>query len=192
MAYNKDKKVEKRVTSLVTNSKDNWMERGEAILFRLLVIFITTLFISQLLLFKEGTRIYLSKVDQMEGERITAAIPLQTDTPLQIIEETTVIKHYQNLLRKSKVLLIHMVKASKESDVFIIVNGKRVDGFTKGNSKITIYDGDYVEIDATALAQPTQFIINVPDNDLLSPQDGLIVEGSKRILPIGKIKFKNE
>ena len=180
------------MTSLVTNSKDNWMERGEVILFRLLVICITTLFISQLLLFKEGTRIYLSKVDQMEGERITAAIPLHTDTPLQIVEETTVVKHYQNLLRKSKVLLIHMVKPPTESDVYIMVNGKRVDGFTKGNSKITIYDGDYVEIDATALVQPIQFIVNVPDNDLLSPQDGLIVEGSKRILPIGKIKFKNE
>jgi hypothetical protein len=173
-------------------SKDNWMIRGETILFRLILIFVIALFISQLLLFKEGTRIYLSKVDRMEGEKITATMPLYADTPLQITEDTTVVKGYQNLLRKRKVIFIHIVNPSENLNIYMVVNGKRADGFTKGNCRITVYDGDYVEIDATALEQPVQFIINVPDNDLLSPADGLVVEGSKSILAIGKIKFKNE
>lgn len=173
-------------------SKDNWMVRGETILLRLILLFVIALFISQLLLFKEGTRIYLSKVDKMEGEKITTTMPLYADTPLQITEDTTVVKGYQNLLRKSKVIFIHMVNPSEKLNIYMVVNGKRVDGFIKGNCKITVYDGDYVEIDATSLEQPVQFIINVPDNDLLSPSNGLVIEGSKSILPIGKIKFKNE
>jgi hypothetical protein len=176
----------------VGKSKDNWMIRSEAILLRLIVICVTTLLISQLLLFKEGTRIYLSKVDKMEGERITATMPLYADAPLQITEETTVIKNYQNLLRKSKVILIQIVKPSEHAAIYVLVNGKRVDDFTKGSSKITVYDGDYLEIDATELDQPVQFIVKIPEKDLLSPLDGLVVEGSKSILPIGKIKFKNE
>jgi hypothetical protein len=165
---------------------------GETILFRLILFFVVALFISQLLLFKEGTRMYLSKVDKMEGEKITAAMPLYADTPLQITEDTTVVKGYQNLLRKSKVIFIHMVNPSDNLDTYVVVNGKRTDHFTKGNCRITVYDGDYVEIDATSFERPVQFIINVPDNDLLSPSNGLVVEGSKSILPIGKIKFKNE
>jgi hypothetical protein len=176
----------------VGKSKDNWMIHSEAILLRLIVICIATLLISQLLLFKEGTRIYLSKVDKMEGERITATMPLYADAPLQITEETTVIKNYQNLLRKSKVILIQIVKPSEHAAIYVLVNGKRVDDFTKGSSKITVYDGDYLEIDATELDQPVQFIVKIPEKDLLSPLDGLVVEGSKSILPIGKIKFKNE
>jgi hypothetical protein len=168
------------------------MIRGETILYRLILIFVIALFISQVLLFKDGTRIYLSKVDRMEGEKITAAMPLYADTPLKITEETPVVKGYQNLLRKSKVIFIHMVNPIEKPNIFMVVNGKRSDGFSKGNCKITVYDGDYVEIDATTLEQPVQFIINVPDNDLLSPADGLVVEGSKSILSIGKIKFKNE
>lgn len=173
-------------------SKDNWMIRSEVILMRLIIICITTLLVSQLLLFKEGTRIYLSKVDKMEGERITATMPLYADAPLQITEEATVVKNYQNLLRKSKVILIHIVKPPEHANIYVIVNGKRVDNFNKGSSKITVYDGDYLEIDTTELDQPVQFIIKIPEKDLLSPLDGLVVEGSKSLLPIGKIKFRNE
>lgn len=173
-------------------SKDHWIIRSEVILMRLIIICITTLLVSQLLLFKEGTRIYLSKVDKMEGERITATMPLYADAPLQITEETTVVKNYQNLLRKSKVILIHIVKPPEHANIYVIVNGKRVDDFNKGSSKITVYDGDYLEIDTTELDQPVQFIIKIPEKDLLSPLDGLVVEGSKSLLPIGKIKFRNE
>lgn len=176
----------------MAKSKDDWMMHGESILFRLILIFVIALFISQLLLFKDETRIYLSKVDKMEGEKITATMPLYADTPLKITEETPVIKGYQNLLRKSKVISVHMINPTERFNIYMVINGKRADGFTKGNCKITVYDGDYIEIDATALEQPAQFIINVSDNDLLSPADGLVVEGSKSILPIGKIKFKNE
>ncbi|MBP2625618.1 MAG: hypothetical protein H6Q68_329 [Firmicutes bacterium] len=172
-------------------SKDKWIIRVEDVLLRLIIICITTLLLSQLLLLKDGTRQYLSKVDKMEGEDLTSTMPLYADTPLQITEETTVLKNYQNLLRKSEVIVIKMIKNSNNPYVFIMVNGKKVSDFGKGDNKLTVYDGDYIEIDATALSQPVQFIIKVPDNSLLSPQDGLVVEGAKAIIAVGKIKFKN-
>jgi len=173
-------------------SKDKWILRVDDVLRRLIIICITVLVLSQILLLKEGTRLYLSKVDKMEGEDLTSAMPLYADTPLQITEETTVIKNYQKLLRKSQVIVIKMINDSNNPNVFIMVNGKKIADFGKGDdSKITVYDGDYVEIDATALSRPVQFVIKVPGNGLLSPQDGLVMEGGKTIIAVGKIKFKN-
>ena len=173
-------------------SKDKWITHVEGVFMRVIIICITALLISQILLLKEGTRLYLSKVDKMEGEDLTLAMPLYAGTPLQITEETTVLKNYQNLLRRSKTIAIKMIKAADNPTVFVMVNGKKVADFGKGDSKITVYDGDYVEIDATTLSGPVQFVIKVPDNGLSSPQDGLVVEGSKMVFPVGKIKFKNE
>ena len=173
-------------------SKKKWITRVEAVLMRLIIFFITVLLLSQILLLKEGTRLYLSKVDKMEGEDLTLAMPLYADTPLQITEETTVLKNYQNLLRHSKTIVIKMINSPNNPTVFLIVNGKKVADFGKVDSKITVYDGDYVEIDATTLSKPVQFVIKVPDNGLLSPQDGLVLEGAKMIFAVGKIKFKNE
>lgn len=173
-------------------SKDKWTKRVEDALMRLIMFFITALLVSQILLLKEGTRLYLSKVDKMEGENLTMTMPLYADTPLQITEEMTVLKSYQKLLRKSEVILIKMIKNSNDPNVFIMVNGKKVTDFSKGtDSKLTVYDGDYVEIDATALSRPIQFVIKVPEKGLLSPQDGLVVEGAKIMIPVGKIKFNN-
>lgn len=127
----------------------------------------------------------------MEGEKIVSSIPLSTNTPLKITEENTAV-NYQNLFRKSKVILIHIVKQEKASNVYVLINGKKNGDFSNGISKITVYDGDYVEIDATSLKQPVRFIINVPGKDLVSPIDGLMIEGNNSILQIGKIKFKND
>jgi len=173
-------------------SKDKWVIRVEYVLMRLIIICITALVLSQILLLKEGTRLYLSKVDKMEGEDLTVGMPLYANTPLQITEETTAIKNYQNLLRKSEIIVIKMIKYPAHPNAFIMVNGKKVADFSKGDdNKLTVYDGDYVEIDATTMNRPVQFVIKVPENGLLSPQDGLVVEGAKMMIAVGKIKFKN-
>lgn len=173
-------------------SKKKWMIGVEEVLIRLLGLCMIVLLLSQFLLLQEGTRLYLSKVDQMEGENLTIDLPLYVETPLQIIEETPVGINYQHLLRKNKVIVIKMIKGSKGSSVFLLVNGKQVDDFSKGNCKLTVYDGDYVEIDGKSLKESLQFVINVSDKGLLSPQNGLILEGENQILTVGKIKFKTE
>ena len=173
-------------------SKKKRMVSVEDVLMRLIVICITVLLLSQLLLLKEGTRRYLSQVDKMEGEDLSLAAPLYADTPLQITEEKTVVKSYQNLLRSSKVITIKMISPPTQSAIFIMINGKKIDDFSKGDRKITVYDGDYLEIDATAVNLPVQFVIKVSDKEFQSPQDGLVVEGVKKALVVGKIKFRGE
>ena len=173
-------------------SKDKWITIMEDVLVRLIFMCIIILIISQILLLKEGTRLYLSNVDKMEGEDLTRSMPLYADTPRQITEEITVLRNYQNLLRSSKVIMIKMINAPSNPNVFILVNGKKIDDFAKGDSKLTVYDGDYVEIDASRISQTVQFVIKVPDKGLISPQDGSIIEGSKAVFAVGKIKFKNE
>lgn len=173
-------------------SKGHWLVRTETILLRTIVFFIIILLLSQALLLKEETRYYLSKVDRMEGNQLNTATPLYADLPLEIREETTVINNYQSLLRKSKVVFLHVVRQPENVTIYVLVNGKRVNSFRKGDSKVTVYNGDYLEIDATELEQSLQFIINIPEKDLLSPADGVVIEGCKGILSVGKIKFKDE
>jgi len=173
-------------------SKGKWIMRIDGILLRLLMVLIPTLLLSQLLLLKEEARPYLSKVDRMEGEDLASTIPLYADIPLQITEETTVLKSYQNLLRRRKTIMIKMITPSTASNAFLIVNGKRVDDFHKGECKLIIYDGDYVEIDARALTKPVQFVVNTSDQGVLFPKNGLILDGVSQSFIIGKIKFKSE
>jgi len=173
-------------------STEKWMALIEDVLIRLIIFVITALLLSQILLLKEGTRSYLSKVDKMEGQDLTADLPLYADAPRQIIDEKTVTKSYENVLRSSKVIVIKMITFPKHAAVYVLVNGKQVADFSQGDCKLKVYEGDYVEIDTKSLAQPVQFIIKVPDKGLQSPEDGLIVEGAKALLTVGKIKFKNE
>jgi len=176
----------------VERSKYKWITHVEEVLVRLIIVFMSTLLLSQLLLLKEGTRIYLSKVDKMEGEDLSFTIPLYADTPLQITDQITVLKSYQNLLRRSKTIEIKNVTRAYCANAFIVINGKKIADLSKGNSQITVYDGDYIEIDVTAVDIPVQFVIKTADKGLLSPQDGLVVEGAKTILAVGKIKFNTE
>ncbi len=173
-------------------SKKKWIIDVDGVLLKLLGCCLTVLLLAQFLLLKEGTRLYLSKVDQMEGENLTLDMPLYVDVPLNITEETTVGASYQHLLRKRKVMVIKMIKGSNGSAVVVLVNGKKVDDFSKGDSKLTVYDGDYVEIDGRGHKQMLQFVLSISDKGLLSPQNGLIIEGEDQMFTVGKVKFKNE
>jgi len=175
----------------VKKEKNKWADRIEHVFIYAIVLCITGLLISQMLLLEAGTRFYLSKVDNMEGEDITSNVASSADGPLTISEETTVLKGYENLLRTSKVIVIYPRGVSKNATVFVMVNGKTIDNFSQGECRLIVYDGDYVEIDARAVKEPVEFLIKVPAKGVVSPQDGLIVEGEHAVFPIGKIKFKN-
>lgn len=176
----------------MTQNNDKWITRIDDILLSLVTIFLIGMLLSQILLLKEGTRLYLSKVDKMEGEDLFSTVPRYADIPLEIKDEVTVVKSYQNLLRRNKTIMVKMLSHPNEPNVFILINGKKTDDFSKGDSKITVYDGDYIEIDGRALNEPVDFLIKVPDKGLVSPQDGVVLTSEKKIFPIGKIKFKEE
>ncbi|HEY3425074.1 MAG TPA: hypothetical protein VGL27_09780 [Negativicutes bacterium] len=156
-------------------------------MLRLAVICAGILVISQVLLLKEGTRFYLSQVDRLEGEQISLQLPLYAGTPLNIME--TIVTNHLKSLRESKVIMIRMIKPLQSNNVFVTVNGKVMDSFQKNSIKLTVYDGDYVEIDATLLKEQAQFIVNVPGSGLSVPIDGLVLESNSSVVVVGKIKF---
>jgi len=163
--------------------------RGEVVLLNLAVFFLALLLITQAFLFKDSIRPYLSIVDRYEGEQISFEIPLYAAAPLKISDTGEVSSRLQSL-RHSKVVIIRMIQPANHSNIFVTVNGKVVDDFRKGEVKLTVYDGDYVEIDAVSHQEAAQFIINVPNSSLISPIDGLVLEGAGSLIPVGKIKFK--
>ncbi|MEG6585688.1 DUF5359 family protein [Dendrosporobacter sp. 1207_IL3150] len=160
---------------------------GENVLFKLVIIFICLLVISQCILSFDNMRPYMSRVDKYEGEQIYFHMPQYASKPLQI-SDTVETSRLQSL-RNSKVLILRMVTPPKDGNIFVTVNGKVIDDFRKGEVKLTVYDGDYVEIDASAYKENAQFIVNVPSSSLISPIDGLVLEGTG-IISAGKVKFK--
>lgn len=171
--------------------KSAWrrIQYGEVILFKLAIFFIGLLVFTQALLFGDHVRPYLSRVDQFEGTQILFQLPLYAAKPLQI-SDTAEAGRLESL-RNSKVIIIRMISPANNHQVFVTVNGKVIDDFRKGSMKLTVYDGDYVEIDARRQSAAVQFVVNVPGASLLAPPDGLALEGGGAMLPVGRVKFKN-
>lgn len=161
----------------------------ESILLRVSIFCFGLLLISQTLLVKEGTRIYLSKVDKLEGEHISLDGPFYAGMPLTITDNTVVTNRLQSL-RPSKVIIIRMIKPAGSQYIYATVNGQVMGDFRHGDIKLTVYDGDYVEIDATLLKESAQFVIHVPGTELISPVDGLVLESNGTVASVGKIKFR--
>lgn len=163
--------------------------RWESHLVRLAVGCLFLLILSQALMLKEGPRLLLSRVDRYEGETISGQIPLYAAGPLTVAEKSVATNRIRSL-RESKVLVIRMLKPTKGDGAFVIVNGERVGDFRRGDVKVTVYEGDYVEIDVSEINEQARFVVNAPSSDLVSPIDGIVLEGARTYLPVGKVKFK--
>lgn len=167
--------------------KWNHFLKGDNILIRLLVIALTLLIISQLLLFITPTRMYISRVDRLEGENtINEAAPTNEATAL----EKTVIYNL-GALRRSEQLTVRMISSHHNEKAGITVNGKLVAVFNDGECNITVYDGDYIEIDGTQLSEAAKFVVRVSGNQLKYPVNGLMFETNGTIAVIGKVQFHN-
>ena len=163
--------------------------RWEPYLVRLAVVCLFLLVMVQALMLKEGPRLLLSRVDRYEGETISGQIPLYAADPLMVAEKSVVTNRIRSL-RESKVLVIRMLKPATVDGAFVVVNGERVGDFRRGDVKVTVYEGDYVEIDVSEVNEQVRFVVNVPSSDLISPIDGIVLEGVRTYLPVGKVKFK--
>lgn len=160
-------------------------------LFLKLVVFLTIiLLVSQAFMLKGTLRNHISQVDKLEGERISLESPTYVEAPLQISDSSASAAGFMHSLRENRSLVVRMVKPANAPEVYILVNGKVIDDFHKGQVRLTVYDGDFVEIDATSLPEPAQFVINTIGGKTNSPINGLMLESKGNIVPIGKIKFK--
>lgn len=169
---------------------DKCFDRWSQVLVKVAMVCVILLIISQILLLKDGPRRLLSRVDQMEGESISFQMPRYAAMPLNVQDKTVVTNPIKSL-REGKSLVIRMIKPEQHSGIFVTINGEKSGDFGRGDVKVTVYDGDYVEIDTTGLADRARFVVNVPSGGLSWPLDGLVIEGSGTNLTIGKIKFKS-
>lgn len=153
-------------------------------------ISLTLLIICQFFLLKDSVRLYLSKVDQLEGENIAFNLPAYAGEPLQVSDKTeTAISPFRTL-RESKIIVIKPASPTSLPTVYVRINGNISGSFEKGELKIAVYNGDYLEIDATELQDPAVFILKVPSSGLRFPEDGALIQTNKDLTAVGIVKFK--
>lgn len=167
-----------------------WIHKRDRLLLYLTSVCLSLLLFSQIILLFQTGRVRLSRIDRLEGQQISLDIPPYSDEPVKMIDSQTVINPL-HFFRSSQVLIIRMINPAHHHGVVATINGKAAEAFYKGEVRLTVYDGDYVEIDATSLKQPAQYVVHVPGSKVLSPINGLILESRGTITPVGKVKFKN-
>lgn len=170
------------------SSSNGFFGFWEKPLLYLAALCVVFLFLTQAMLVKDQTRRYLSVVDRLEGESIVLG------TPAAGGDQVTVTDHFPvaNLLatqRQHKVFLVRMLIPARSSEVFVLVNGSRAGDFQKGELALTVYEGDYLEIDAQMLSVSGRFVLKVQEAGVVSPEDGLLLEGKGQVIPIGMVKF---
>jgi hypothetical protein len=168
----------------------------DRLLLKLATSAIVLLLMTQALLLNGETRKYLSLVDQLEGEQITSPAAMyafdvsRSDSNRVWGTVNKAIAKSIRTLRSGKTITVRMITPPTSGDAFVTINGEIAGNFAKGKVELTIFDGDYMELDITAVEKPAQFIIDTHKNDMIYPADGILLEGKDNILVIGKAIFK--
>lgn len=170
--------------------KPNLFERWEKLALRIALLCLIALLTGQILLILDTPRRYLSRVDRLEGEAVTFQMPMVAEKPLTITENAPVASPL-TLLRERRAIVIRMIKPNPDPTIYITVNGQRAGDFRRSEVKLVVYEGDYIEIDASASQTIATFIVNVPSGGLVYPEDGFVLEGKEGPIAVGKVKFKH-
>lgn len=182
------------------NRNDKFRRKHFYVIDRLLIKLATAavvlLLVVQVLLVHGEARKYLSLVDKLEGEQITSpATMYAADVPLPNVDRTMntvnkVVAKSMRTLRPGKKITIRMINPPAGVDAIVTVNGETVGNFGKGEVELTVYEGDYIEIDAVRIKKTAQFIIDTHKNDLVYPVDGILLENQSNLVVVGKVIFK--
>jgi hypothetical protein len=158
---------------------------------RLSMGLLCTLLVIQFFFLRESSRIYLSSIDRLEGEPVILNLPLYAVNPLHVSDksESPATGPFK-ALRESRSIVIKTIRPVSSDQIFVIVNGEMIGDFAKGDRKFTVFNGDYIEIDASNYQGQAQFVFNVPDSGLTFPIDGLVIDADRTIVPVGRVKFK--
>ncbi|SHJ90191.1 hypothetical protein [Propionispora hippei] len=138
----------------------------------------------QILLLGQAGRSYLSLVDRLEGE------PLANQEGSRASVYDSPVLNRLTALRESSLLTVTMLEPASDPQVFVTVNGEPAGHFVEGEVAIKVYDGDYVEINASAVSRPVRFRLATADDKVAVPPNGLVLEGKPSIITVGKIKFR--
>jgi hypothetical protein len=163
------------------------LEKG---LLKLAIICIIALVSTQIIMLHDGLRHLFSQIDHVEGQSLLIR-PEDAVAPswYSAIESRLTAASLFTNRRKSKSVILRMIKPQASDKAWVTVNGQKVTDFRYGETSVTVYEGDYLEINCDALSSPTQFVIKVPQHDLATPVDGILLEGTGSIITVGKVKF---
>lgn len=170
--------------------KIDLFDRWATIILRLAVYCITILIVSQAALYLETPRRFLSQVDRLEGEPVSWQTPLVAEVPHAASPATPALYSLERL-RPSREIVLRLVSPASDRDIYVLVNGSRQGDFAGGEIKLTVYDGDYLEVDASRRTRPVRLIIHLPGGGVDSPVDGTLLEGAGGLIPVGKVKLKH-
>jgi hypothetical protein len=132
----------------------------------------------------DGTRHYLSKTDMLEGEQLALHRPgaAKEDTARTVLEPL-------QKLRKGKTLSLTIVSKEKRPDIAMRVNNQVIGNFREGAVHLTVYEQDYLEIDARKWQEPVRFRLET-DAGILLPLSGVEFETFGDSLALGQVKLK--
>lgn len=169
----------------------------DRLLIRLTTIAVILLVVVQALLLHAETRKYLSLVDKLEGEQLTSP-PTMYAADISQVDPNKIMTTVDNVIAKSirslrygQAITIRMITPAAAGDGLLTINGEVVGNFAKGNLEVTVYNGDYIEIDVTKLTGPAQFIIDTHKNErILLPLDGILLQSQSNVIVVGKVILK--
>lgn len=155
----------------------------DALLPRLAVLSLIALCIVQAVLFMEGTRQYISRTDRIEGEQLVSGLDLPKRDLTQTVLEPL------KKLRNSEPITISVLSAEKSPNIVLLVNGKSVGNLKNGPIRLTVYENDYLEIDASRWPHPARIQLSA-EKDIVLPMNGVVIETYGDTAAIGKVKLK--
>lgn len=170
--------------------KNDMFGRWDTLILRLTICCLVLLALSQAALLTETPRRYLSQVDRLEGETVSWQTPLVAAVP-PTAPQSAPAAYSLDRLRPGREVILRLVRPPADPDIFVLVNGKRQGDFAAGEVNLAVYDGDYLEVDASRRPTPVRFVVRLPDGGLDSPLDGTVLEGAGGIIAVGKVKVKH-
>jgi len=168
----------------------------DRLLIRLATVAVVLLLVAQTLLLSGETRKYLSLVDRLEGEQIMSPVNMYAaDAPWSNPNNSMnavnkVVTKSIRTLRPNQKMSIRMINPPASLDAIVTVNGEIAGNFGRGLVELTIYDGDYIEIDAVNVKKHAQFIIDSHRSQLAYPVGGIVLESKNNMIIVGKVVFK--
>lgn len=171
--------------------KPDLFSRWEHIILRLTVCCLILLAATQAMFLFEIPRHFLSQVDRLEGEAVSWQTPLAVEVPLAAGPEAPAApaSYRRDRLRSGREIVLRIVQPPADREAYLLVNGRRQGDFAAGELSLTVYDGDYLEIDAGQRTTPVRLIVRQPDGGLDTPVDGSVIEGVG-LIPVGKVNLK--
>jgi hypothetical protein len=167
------------------------LNKLERCLVKLVISCIVVLVSIQIIMLHEDLRHLFSQIDHVEGQPLFARQGHDGE-PLwyTVIEKRFTAASLLTNQRKSESVILRMIKPKSSDKAWVTVNGEKAGDFRYGETSVTVYEGDYLEINCDGLNSPTQFIVTVPQQDLVTPSDGIVLEGTASVITVGKVKFK--